>query len=508
GHERLPLVASSAAALAAAGATAAPGLAHPPATRAAATVPAPAAAAAGPSSAASAAGSAMAGMTELFLKAFVARVADDFKQKELLPLKLLFFVHASTVFVLYPYLTIHMRELGINVKETAIMSAVTPVMAIVMPPLAGMILAWQRFSAAGGAVALARCSWCRRGASRWRFRERARRWASWAAAPRGRRRRRWRGRRSLELALRRADVDAGRLCPWQRRSHRARARRRAEACGPAGSYTFETNPFPYTKLTVLATLNYVFGKTSSICTDHSEDIAKFLLEMMNSLPSNLVPLPALFRGRSTTVYPTSLNHNFPSDFHAFHFSFNFVLFFLLSSLQHLPFHFRSLVLDFTFTPIFHFFFSSAVRALLTSGSPLIISSFAFSSCFFFFAPLFSASETTLFSSFSRSFSTPPRAAFLSARACPLQRACACACVRQGEAHFRTAARALAGGRLLFLPAEGLVRVRCGGGAGCALGSSAGWPPAGRPAAAPPAAGDFCASQPLGRASPLARPGNT
>lgn len=43
------------------------------------------------------------------------------------------------MFVLYPYLTIHMRELGINVEETAIMSAVTPVVSIVMPPLAGML---------------------------------------------------------------------------------------------------------------------------------------------------------------------------------------------------------------------------------------------------------------------------------------------------------------------------------------------------------------------------------
>lgn len=43
------------------------------------------------------------------------------------------------ILVLYPYLTIHMRELGISVEETAIMSAVTPAVAILMPPLAGMI---------------------------------------------------------------------------------------------------------------------------------------------------------------------------------------------------------------------------------------------------------------------------------------------------------------------------------------------------------------------------------
>lgn len=32
-----------------------------------------------------------------------------------------------------------MRELGINVEETAIMAAVSPAVAILMPPLAGMI---------------------------------------------------------------------------------------------------------------------------------------------------------------------------------------------------------------------------------------------------------------------------------------------------------------------------------------------------------------------------------
>jgi len=44
----------------------------------------------------------------------------------------------AALFVLYPYLTIHMRELGISVEETAVMNAVTPVIAIIMPPLAGM----------------------------------------------------------------------------------------------------------------------------------------------------------------------------------------------------------------------------------------------------------------------------------------------------------------------------------------------------------------------------------
>jgi MFS family permease len=49
------------------------------------------------------------------------------------------YIYVAALFVLYPYLTIHMRELGINVEETAIMSAVIPVVAIVMPPIAGMV---------------------------------------------------------------------------------------------------------------------------------------------------------------------------------------------------------------------------------------------------------------------------------------------------------------------------------------------------------------------------------
>ncbi|XP_011309592.1 uncharacterized protein [Fopius arisanus] len=98
----------------------------------------------------------------LLLKSFCRRITKDFRIKELWSLKLIFFVQASTLFVLYPYLTIHMRELGISVEETAIMSAVTPFVAIVMPPIAGLIadrignfkILLSLFSSLGGASAL------------------------------------------------------------------------------------------------------------------------------------------------------------------------------------------------------------------------------------------------------------------------------------------------------------------------------------------------------------------
>ncbi|XP_076752374.1 uncharacterized protein LOC143424287 [Xylocopa sonorina] len=98
----------------------------------------------------------------MLIKSFFRRIIKDFRHKELLPLKMIFFVQASTLYVLYPYLTIHMRELGINVEETAIMSAITPVIAMVMPPLAGMFadrvgnfkILLSLFSSFGGLAAL------------------------------------------------------------------------------------------------------------------------------------------------------------------------------------------------------------------------------------------------------------------------------------------------------------------------------------------------------------------
>ncbi|XP_012526802.2 uncharacterized protein LOC105831309 [Monomorium pharaonis] len=95
-------------------------------------------------------------------KSFFRRISKDFKSKELMPLKIIFFVQASTLHVLYPYLTVHMRELGINIEETAIMSSITPLVAMVMPPLAGMLadrignfrILLSAFSAFGGLAAL------------------------------------------------------------------------------------------------------------------------------------------------------------------------------------------------------------------------------------------------------------------------------------------------------------------------------------------------------------------
>ncbi|XP_071441529.1 major facilitator superfamily domain-containing protein 6-like [Hetaerina americana] len=93
---------------------------------------------------------------------FMRRVSDDFRHKELMPIKVLFFVQSSTLFVLYPFLTIHMKELGIGVQEAAAMNALSPFIAVLMPPLAGLVadrignfrVLLSILSAVGGGVSL------------------------------------------------------------------------------------------------------------------------------------------------------------------------------------------------------------------------------------------------------------------------------------------------------------------------------------------------------------------
>ena len=41
--------------------------------------------------------------------------------------------------VLYPYLNLHMKSLGLSVQEVAIINAVIPVLFIFTPPLAGFL---------------------------------------------------------------------------------------------------------------------------------------------------------------------------------------------------------------------------------------------------------------------------------------------------------------------------------------------------------------------------------
>jgi len=69
----------------------------------------------------------------------MALLKYDLMKKELVPTKVLFAVVLSSIGVLLPYMTIHMKSLGITVAETAIIYGVYPIFAIFAPFSMGVI---------------------------------------------------------------------------------------------------------------------------------------------------------------------------------------------------------------------------------------------------------------------------------------------------------------------------------------------------------------------------------
>ena len=66
-------------------------------------------------------------------------VANDFSLKHLIWIKLIFLFQSASMTVLYPYLNLHMKSLGISVPEAAVINAAVPILFIFTPPLAGFL---------------------------------------------------------------------------------------------------------------------------------------------------------------------------------------------------------------------------------------------------------------------------------------------------------------------------------------------------------------------------------
>ena len=89
-------------------------------------------------------------------------------------IKFIFFFQSGSLVVLYPYLVIHMRSLGLNVEEVALVNGVIPVADIIGPPLAGFVadkignfryevasqVLLSHFSTQVVHVSDDRCKWC------------------------------------------------------------------------------------------------------------------------------------------------------------------------------------------------------------------------------------------------------------------------------------------------------------------------------------------------------------
>jgi hypothetical protein len=62
-------------------------------------------------------------------------VFNDFRMRHLVWIKFIFFFQSASMTVLYPYLNLHMKHLGLNVQEVAVINAVIPILFIFTPPL-------------------------------------------------------------------------------------------------------------------------------------------------------------------------------------------------------------------------------------------------------------------------------------------------------------------------------------------------------------------------------------
>ena len=61
------------------------------------------------------------------------------RMRHLICIKLVFLFQSASMTVLYPYINLHMKSLGMTIEETAIVNAVIPVLFIFTPPLAGFL---------------------------------------------------------------------------------------------------------------------------------------------------------------------------------------------------------------------------------------------------------------------------------------------------------------------------------------------------------------------------------
>ena len=53
--------------------------------------------------------------------------------------KIIFFLQSASLVTLYPYLSLHMRSLGFDMEDAAIVNSIIPVVDIFGPPLAGVL---------------------------------------------------------------------------------------------------------------------------------------------------------------------------------------------------------------------------------------------------------------------------------------------------------------------------------------------------------------------------------
>ena len=65
-------------------------------------------------------------------------IKDDIQRKDLLVLKILLFLQSASMVVLYPYLTLHMVDLGLSMEQVTIINLLLAVVEVITPIITGL----------------------------------------------------------------------------------------------------------------------------------------------------------------------------------------------------------------------------------------------------------------------------------------------------------------------------------------------------------------------------------
>ena len=66
-------------------------------------------------------------------------IRDDFRRRDLVVIKMLLFLQSASLVVLYPYLSLHMVELGLSMEQVTYINLLLAMVEVITPILTGLV---------------------------------------------------------------------------------------------------------------------------------------------------------------------------------------------------------------------------------------------------------------------------------------------------------------------------------------------------------------------------------
>ena len=66
-------------------------------------------------------------------------IRDDMRRRDLLVIKVLLFLQSASLVVLYPYLSLHMVELGLSMEQVTYINLLLAMVEVITPIVTGLV---------------------------------------------------------------------------------------------------------------------------------------------------------------------------------------------------------------------------------------------------------------------------------------------------------------------------------------------------------------------------------